>query len=51
MGYQIATVTLRDGRSFTGVRIVGGYITGVGDSPEIPFTEHEIAEIDVDYGK
>jgi hypothetical protein len=45
MGYQIATITLHDGRAFGGAVIVGGLITKVGDNPEIPFREDEIAAI------
>ena len=45
MGYQIASVFLDDARRFDNVTIVGGYITKVGVSAEIPFNESEIKQI------
>ena len=45
MGYQITRVTLGDGREFDRVVIVGGLITKIGESAEIPFREDEIAAI------
>jgi hypothetical protein len=51
MGYQIASVFLTDGRRFERVVIVGGYITKIGDSADIPFKEEEIERIVVDDGK
>jgi hypothetical protein len=45
MGYQIASVLLTDGRRFDRVVIVGGFITKIGESPEIPFRDEQIAEI------
>ncbi|MGH7239687.1 MAG: hypothetical protein ACREHG_06430 [Candidatus Saccharimonadales bacterium] len=45
MGYQIASVILRDGRKYHRVMIVGGYITRVVDSDDIPFRDEEIQEI------
>ena len=45
MGYQLASVFLKDGRRFNDVAIVGGYITKIGDSAEIPFEETEIEKI------
>ena len=47
MGYQVATVSLLDGREFDNVIIVGGIITSVGGSEKIPFTEGEINDIQV----
>ena len=51
MGYQIASVTLKDGRKFDQVTIVGGFVTKVGHSMEIPFSEPEIDTIVVNHGK
>jgi hypothetical protein len=51
MGYQIASVFLTDGRKFDHVTIVGGCITNIGSSTDIPFHESEIARIVVDHGK
>jgi hypothetical protein len=51
MGYQVATVTLRDGREFAPVTIVGGIVTSVGKSTSIPFSEAEIDRIVVDHVK
>ena len=51
MGYQVATVTLTDGRTFCQTRIVGGFITAIGNSEIIPFAEREIASIMVDHGR
>ena len=45
MGYQVATVILRDGRHFEQVLIVDGLITQVHGRDEIPFDEAEVAEI------
>ena len=47
MGYQIASVILRDGKRFDQVMIVGGFITQVGDNKEIPFKEEQIVDIRV----
>ena len=51
MGYQIASVFLIDGRRFDHVTIVGGYITKIGSSTDIPFDEAEIEKIVVDHGR
>lgn len=45
MGYQIATVVLRDGRRFNDVLIQDGLITRIKDLRIIPFTESEIVDI------
>ena len=47
MGYQIATVLLRDGRRFKDVLIQEGLITRVKNLNTIPFTESEIIDITV----
>jgi hypothetical protein len=51
MGYQIATVTLKDGRQFPRSIITEGRITKVGDSNEIPFADSDIETIIVDHGQ
>jgi hypothetical protein len=51
MGYQVASVMLADGRRYNGVTIVGGYITSVKGSADIPFAENEIREILVNHEK
>jgi hypothetical protein len=45
MGYQVAAIFLKDGRRFDRVTIVGGYVTKVGESIDIPFQEEEIEKI------
>jgi hypothetical protein len=45
MGYQIAAVLLKDGRRFEHVTIVGGHVTKVGESLDIPFREEDIEKI------
>jgi hypothetical protein len=51
MGYQTATVILRDGKRFPKTTIVGGIITEVAGYQEIPFEEDEIDEIVVTHEK
>jgi hypothetical protein len=51
MGYQIASVFLMDGRRFDQVSIVGGFITKIGGSTDIPFNEAEIEKIVVNHGR
>jgi hypothetical protein len=51
MGYQIATISLVDGRRFSRVTLVGGLVTKVGESDIVPFREDDIAAILVDHGK
>lgn len=51
MGYQIASVFLMDGRRFDHVTIVGGYITKIGNSTDIPFSEAEIEKIVINHGR
>jgi hypothetical protein len=51
MNYQIASVFLKDGRRFDHVVIVGGYITRIGESNDIPFGDEEIDKIVVNHGK
>lgn len=51
MGYQVASITLKDGRRFDQVVIVGGYITRIKGIKDIPFSEDEIADITVTHDK
>jgi hypothetical protein len=51
MGYQIATVSLRDGTQIDHVTIVGGIVTEVAGNKEIPFSEDEIVDIRVTHGR
>ena len=51
MGYQIASVVLKDGRQFDRVAIVGGIIGQIKDIEGIPFTEDEIDQIIVTHDK
>lgn len=51
IGYQVVSVTLRDGRRFNQVVIDSGYVTRVRGYDEIPFAEGEIAEITVTHDK
>ena len=45
MGYQICMVSLKDGRQFQGVTIVGGTISEVPGHLVIPFAESDIQDI------
>ena len=51
MGYQVATVILRDGQRLDGALIVGGVITRISGRPDIPFGEADIADIVVTHDK
>ena len=51
MGYQIASVVLKDGRRFDRVVIVGRNITQVKDIEGIPFTAEQIEQIIVTHDK
>jgi len=50
MGYQVASVSLKDGRQFNDVLIVGGIVTKVGDWNDIPFGDDDIQRIVVTHG-
>ena len=45
MGYQIASIVLKDGRRFNQAVIVGRNITQIKGIEGIPFTEEQIEEI------
>ena len=51
MGYQIATVILRDGRRFDQVAIVEGCISEIRKVEGVPFDENQIVEIIVTHEK
>lgn len=45
MGYQVASIILRDGRKFEKSTIVGGYVTQIAGVTGIPFDEESIVDI------
>jgi hypothetical protein len=45
MGYQVASVYLKDGRQVQRVMIIGGTIADVNGDPNIPFAEDDIERI------
>jgi hypothetical protein len=51
MGYQIVTVTLRDGEIFTQAVVESGFVTKVRGYKDIPFKEEDIADIIVTHDK
>lgn len=51
MGYQIASIILKDGKRFDQVVIVEGQITKVRGFDDIPFTEDQIAQIILTHDK
>jgi hypothetical protein len=51
MGYQIATVVLKDGREFPQTIIIGGLISQIRGLSEIPFIEEEIADFIITHDK
>jgi hypothetical protein len=51
MGYQVASIVLKDGRRFDRVVIVGRYITQIKDIDGIPFSEDQIDQIIVTHDK
>ena len=51
MGYQVASVLLKDGRRFDQVVIVEGYLTRIKGIKDIPFSEEEIQDIVVTHDK
>jgi hypothetical protein len=50
MGYQVATIVLKDGRRFDNITIVGGTISSLPDAKSPPFVDQDIAEIVVTHG-
>ena len=51
MGYQVVSVTLKDGRKFNQAVVVEGRITEIRSLKDIPFTEDEIAQIILTHNK
>jgi hypothetical protein len=51
MGYQTASITLRDGRVVDHVLIIGGTIAEVRGFESIPFSAEDIADITVTHRK
>lgn len=51
MGYQIATVILKDGRRIEQVTVIGGVISNAGGVKELTFTEADIIDIVVTHGR
>lgn len=51
MGYQIASIVLKDGRRFDRVVIVEGIIAQIRGFTEIPFRGDDIAEVIVTHDK
>lgn len=51
MGYQVVTVVLKNGRTFSGVVIAGGVVTKVPGAPDVPFSEPDISDIIVTHGR
>lgn len=51
MGYQTASITLRDGRVIEDVLIVGGTIAEVRGCETIPFSADDISDITVTHWK
>lgn len=51
MGYQIATIVLKNGFQFKQAVIVGNNITKIRNLKEMPFREEDIAEIIVTHDK
>jgi hypothetical protein len=50
-GYQVVSVTTRDGSRYDQVVIVGGVVTRIRGLRAIPFSEEQIAEIVVTHDK
>ena len=50
MSYQIASVSLKDGRQFNDVLIAGGIVTKVGDQTDVPFGDDDIQRIVITHG-
>jgi hypothetical protein len=51
MGYQVASIVLKDGRRFDQVVIVEGNISQIKGMKMIPFSEEEIQDIIVTHDK
>jgi hypothetical protein len=51
MGYQVASIILKDGSRFDQALIEAGYITRIRGLKTIPFSEDQIADIVVTHDK
>lgn len=51
MGYQIATITLTDGRKFERVCIIEGYLASIYGNHDIPFDASEVESILITHDK
>lgn len=51
MGYHVVSIYLKDGRCFDRAVLIGGIISSVSGSHEIPFSEEQIARIVVTHDK
>jgi hypothetical protein len=51
MGYQVATIILKDGSRYDQALIEAGCITRIHGLQDIPFSENQIAEIIVTHHK
>jgi len=51
MGYQVASVLLKDGSRYDQALIESGFITKIRGRKDIPFREEDIAEIVVTHDK
>lgn len=51
LGYQVASIILKDGARYDQALIEAGYVTRIRGLEEIPFGEDQIAEIIVTHDK
>jgi hypothetical protein len=51
MGYQIASIVLKDGRKYDQAVIAGGIVTKIRNIEDIPFREDDIDQIIVTHAK
>jgi hypothetical protein len=51
MGYQIASIVLKDGRKYDQAVIAGGIVTKIWNIDDIPFREDDIDQIIVTHAK
>ena len=51
MGYQVASIILKDGSRYDQALIEAGYVTRIRGLEDIPFSEDQIAEIIVTHDK
>ncbi len=51
MGYQVASIILKDGSRYDQALIEAGYVTRIRGLEDIPFSEDQIAEIVVTHDK